>query len=79
MKNIYLKKTFLKKNFFHIGILICLAIICLYPIRDLDFPAVLNDEFGYWANAVSFFGYNWKELIAETPYYSWGYSVWLIP
>ena len=37
--------------------------------------AVLNDEFGYWANAAFFLGYDWRPLIAETPYYSFGYSL----
>lgn len=47
--------------------------------EQLNYPAVLNDEFGYWANAVSIAGYDWKSLIAETPYYSYGYSLLLVP
>lgn len=68
-----------KNLLIHIGIILVLCIACLYPIREFDFPAVLNDEFGYWGNAISIKGYDWKDLIAETPYYSWGYSIWLIP
>lgn len=53
--------------------------LCCLNIRKLDYIALLNDEFGYWAHAISAAGYDWKELIAETPYYSWGYSIWLVP
>ncbi|MGN0277927.1 MAG: hypothetical protein ACI4C4_01090 [Lachnospiraceae bacterium] len=45
----------------------------------MDYIFVINDEFGYWLHAVSAVGYDWKDLIAETPYYSWGYSLWLVP
>lgn len=62
--------------------IVCIAVImlcCLWNIRNLDFIAVLNDEFGYWGTAASIAGYNWMELIRETPYYSFGYSLWLVP
>lgn len=48
-------------------------------IRKLDYIHIINDEFGYWMYAASVAGYDWKELISSTPYYSWGYSLWLIP
>lgn len=63
----------------HILSLLTILTLCFINIRDLDHVYILNDEFGYWAHAVSFVGYDWKELISETPYYSWGYSLWLIP
>lgn len=56
-----------------------IIMVCCLNMGKLNYIAVLNDEFGYWANAVSILGYDWKELIAVTPYYSMGYSVWLIP
>ncbi len=48
-------------------------------IRKLDYIHIINDEFGYWMYAASAAGYDWKDLISSTPYYSWGYSLWLIP
>lgn len=65
----------------HIYILsfIIITLLCCLQIRTIDYIYIINDEFGYWAHAVSCAGYDWKELIAETPYYSWGYSIWLIP
>ena len=61
-----------------IAVLIIL-ILCCFNIYKSDYIAVLNDEFGYWANAASVVGYDWRDLISETPYYAWGYSIWLIP
>ena len=64
---------------YHIIAIIAISILCCLRIKNLDYIAVLNDEFGYWGTAVTVAGYDWKELMAETPYYSWGYSIWLIP
>lgn len=69
----------IKIIYIHFFACLFIAILCCLQIRSLDYIVVLNDEFGYWAHAASAVGYDWKELISETPYYSWGYSIWLIP
>lgn len=69
----------IKPLYIHIFSLLLLVTICCLHIRAMDYICVLNDEFGYWAHAISAVGYDWRELISETPYYSWGYSIWLIP
>lgn len=63
----------------HILGIIMIAALCLINIRATDYICIVNDEFGYWAHAVSAVGYDWKDLISEASYYSWGYSIWLIP
>ena len=75
MKKICFNSIFLIQG---LAVLLIFTLCCL-NIGKLDYIAVLNDEFGYWSNAASLAGYDWKELIAETPYYAWGYSIWLIP
>lgn len=40
---------------------------------------MLNDEFGYWANAAHLFGYDWSGVASMSPYYSYGYSLLLTP
>ncbi len=40
---------------------------------------VLHDEFGYWANAAHFAGYDWSGIAGMSPYYSYGYSFLLVP
>ena len=65
-----------KIHFFPVLIII---VLCCLNIRKLDYIFIINDEFGYWAQAVSAVGFDWKDLIVETPFYSWGYSLCLIP
>ncbi len=61
-----------------LGIIVITALCCI-NVRATDYIYIINDEFGYWAHAISAMGYDWKDLISEAPYYSWGYSLWLIP
>ena len=63
----------------HLIILIIITGLCCIHIRALDYIFIINDEFGYWAHAISAVGYDWKDLISQTPYYAWGYSIWLVP
>lgn len=73
-------RNILKKNsVLHILSVLLIGSLCLLNFPQLNFIAVLNDEFGYWGNAVSIAGYDWKSLIAETPFYSLGYSLLLVP
>ena len=37
------------------------------------------DEFGYWASAANWIGYDWSGLTALNSYYSFGYSLLLVP
>lgn len=68
-----------QKLLFNILPILLIVGVTLYDIRNLDMITVLNDEFGYWSNAAIMAGINWKPLMAETPYYSFGYSILLVP
>lgn len=37
------------------------------------------DEFGYWASAAKWLGYDWSQLASRGSYYSYGYSLILTP
>lgn len=58
---------------------ILIAALSIYRIRELVLPSILNDEFGYWANAAHIFGYDWSGVVSMSPYYSYGYSLFLFP
>lgn len=63
-------------------LLVCSTIIFflnIVHIQEMHQIIVLNDEFGYWSIAASLAGKNWGELISNTPYYGYGYSILLIP
>lgn len=66
------------------NIIICieclLIIVCsVLSFDKINFPTVINDEFGYLGNAAYFAGYSWKSILSDVPYYSYGYSLFLIP
>lgn len=74
------RKFLWKKEYLvHVSAVFLIFLLCCINIRKLDHISIIEDEFGYWSLAASAAGYNWKDLIAETSYYSWGYSLWLIP
>ncbi len=41
--------------------------------------SIFPDEFAYWSYAATVAGYDWSDLTALAPYYSYGYSLILIP
>ena len=63
------------------SIISCIIIVCacILSFDKLNFPTVMNDEFGYLGNAAYLAGYNWSEILTDIPYYSYGYSLILVP
>lgn len=59
--------------------IIALLLIYLINAKNTNCLAVFNDEFGYWGNAAAMAGKDWTALMARTPYYSLGYSLFLVP
>ncbi len=41
--------------------------------------SIFPDEFAYWSYAARLAGYDWSDVTALAPYYSYGYSLILIP
>lgn len=68
-----------KQSVFDLLAILVIAVLTLYNIQNLDMITILNDEFGYWSNAAILAGNDWKSLMAVTPYYSFGYSLLLVP
>lgn len=61
--------------------LIVLIIVCFfqYGIRKVCGFSAYPDEFGYWASAAKTVGYDWTEVASLGSYYSFGYSLLLMP
>ena len=61
--------------------LMILIIFCIYEygIEKICGFTMYPDEFGYWASAASVVGYDWSEVASLGSYYSFGYSLILIP
>lgn len=60
-----------------IGFVLAILVIRLWNIADLDVPIVFDDEVGYWSHAANLAGLSWTET--EPAWYSYGYSLLLVP
>ncbi|MCL2718591.1 MAG: hypothetical protein FWE14_07395 [Lachnospiraceae bacterium] len=60
------------------GVIIILA-IGLYNINVHYCLTIINDEFAYWANAAQMAGKDWTALMSTSSFYSYGYSLLLVP
>lgn len=67
--------------FFQYFVLFILLILCIfqYSIQKIYGLSIYPDEFGYWASAANWMGYDWSEIASLGSYYSFGYSVILCP
>ena len=61
--------------------LMIMILFCIYEygIQKICGFTMYPDEFGYWASAASVVGYDWSEAASLGSYYSFGYSLILIP
>lgn len=77
-----IKSKFRNLNNYHIVNIIFIAIIftaCLWDVGSLESIRVVDDGFCYWGIGATLSGYDWTDLIAASSYYSYGYSLILIP
>ncbi|MBD5460253.1 MAG: hypothetical protein HDR26_04825 [Lachnospiraceae bacterium] len=51
----------------------------LYVLPHTYGPVILPDEFGYWAQAASMAGMDWKEVMSLHSWYSPGYGLLMLP
>lgn len=51
----------------------------MYIINKIFGYTIYPDEFGYWASAAQYIGYDWSPVASLGSYYSFGYSIILIP
>lgn len=58
---------------------IIIVTVLLWDIPHLYGFYLSEDELGYWGNAAYLLGRNWGNILETTPYYSYGYSMFLIP
>ena len=70
-----------KRKYLWGGLIASLVIIliCWFSKDVYNMPSALNDEIGYLANAAFFSGYDWNGIMRDIPYYSFGYSLFLVP
>ncbi|MBP3195574.1 MAG: hypothetical protein J6N21_01020 [Butyrivibrio sp.] len=76
MKNhaITKKRNLFNNIFFFLPMIFIIGFSFKY-IQNNCFPKVLGDEFGYWAAAAYFRGWDWSELNSLNAYYGYGYGL----
>ncbi len=68
-------RTFLRSRHLLIFVSIIILCICLGGIGSIYSFWAYPDEFGYWAPAAGFKGYDWSQVASIGSYYSYGYSL----
>lgn len=62
-----------------LGCLLFLGIMVIKDLSKLNTLYVLHDEFGYWSVAAHMAGHDWSGIAHQINYYSYGYSLFLMP
>lgn len=77
----YDTKTGRRGFFFQYLLLFVMLIFSIYQysVHRLYGFSVYPDEFGYWASAAQWIGYDWSDVASLGYYYSFGYSLILAP
>ena len=68
-----------KEAFLQCFFIVLIFILATWRLDEIGQPIVLSDEYGYWANSSFFLGQDWSSLTSRIGYYSYGYSLLLIP
>ena len=60
-------------------VLFSLVCLCMCGIQGIYSFSLFPDEFGYWAGAAKALGYDFSEITSIGSFYSFGYSLILMP
>lgn len=70
------RDSFSRCLFFIILLIFCIFRLNIHKIYGFS---AYPDEFGYWAGAAAWIGYDWSQTASLGSYYSFGYSLLLMP
>jgi hypothetical protein len=77
-KNLVLGKKMQERSL-HVLCIMCILIITFINLTNKNLIYVVQDEYGYWATAAHFAGFDWSDLLKHASYYSYGYSFLIAP
>lgn len=58
---------------------VIISTVAFYQMFHITGPTMYPDEFGYFANAADWLGFDWSQTVSLQSYYSFGYSIMLLP
>jgi len=73
------REYFLKNDKIMLIFVSVLFMVGLFVFQNSADVILSRDEYGYWANAALMCGDNWAASLTDVPYYSYGYSLFLVP
>lgn len=74
-----MQKKIKKGNLYTAILLMTLLVIYQYGIHKIYGMSEYPDEFGYWSSAAGMLGWDWSQIASRGSYYSFGYSLILLP
>lgn len=66
-------------NIMQISLGIVVFLLGRWRLSEVGQPILFNDEYGYWANSAYLMGEDWSSVTSRIGYYSYGYSLLLVP
>lgn len=66
-------------NIMQISLAIVVFLLGRWRLSEVGQPILFNDEYGYWANSAYLMGEDWSSVTSRIGYYSYGYSLLLVP
>ena len=70
---------FVNRNRYAVFFMLLLFCFFQFSIRKIYGFSIFPDEFSYWAYAAEAAGCDWSEVISLGSFYSYGYSILLLP
>lgn len=70
-----LPKKIIGVKCFHLCCVLLILILALTYWNKLGLITIVDDEFGYWGCGAQMAGLDWKELLSQSDYYSYGYGI----
>ena len=71
--------SLLKENILLVAGIVITFSLCMYSILGVFGFSAYPDEFGYWSPAAAILGYDWSAITSLGSFYSYGYSILLVP
>ena len=68
-----------ERNLYTVFTVLLLLSLCGYCVSKIYGFVLVPDEFVYWAYAAKIEGYDWSDIVSMGSYYSYGYSLLLLP
>lgn len=75
----FMERERIVNKLIHILCIVVIFVVCIWYLGMQQRIRVVDDEFAYWGIAAQLAGLDWSGALSKTGYYSYGYSLILVP